>query len=152
MNSSRKSTVKPGRLRSRNFAIEQLPGLSQDHLARLQAIGITSTFHLLQQAWTTIGKEDLARRISIHVQYVHKWVALADLARVPAVGCQYCGLLLHAGVAKVEHLAALPVGQLHRQILKLQVATFQRPDRCPTLGEVERWIQQAKSLLQTEAH
>jgi predicted flap endonuclease-1-like 5' DNA nuclease len=141
------STAQP---RSHNFAIEQLPGLSEDHLDRLRLAGITTTFHLLRQAWTPLGKEDLASRLQLHAQYVQKWVALADLARVPGVGCQYCGLLLHAGVSTVEHLAASSVGQLHRQVLKLQVATLQRPDRCPTLGEVEGWIQQAKTLLRSE--
>ncbi|MEO0969399.1 MAG: DUF4332 domain-containing protein, partial [Cyanobacteria bacterium J06639_18] len=83
----------------------------------------------------------------IHVLEVNKWVALADLARIPSVGLQYCGLLLHAGVVSAAHLATIPPYRLHKQILRLQVATMQRRDLCPAVEEVQQWIQQAKTFM-----
>jgi predicted flap endonuclease-1-like 5' DNA nuclease len=89
----------------------------------------------------------LANQLQIKFQYVNKWVALADLARIPGIGCQYCGLLLHAGIGSVVQLAQTPAHRLHQQILRLQVATMQRRDLCPHVDEVAGWIKQARALV-----
>jgi hypothetical protein len=133
-------------LRSCSWPIEQLPGLSQEDQTRLQNQGIHTTFQLLQQGATPAQKQRLAGQLQIHVQHVNKWVALADLARIPSVGCQYCGLLLHAGVASCVQLAQTPLHRLHPQLLRLQVAMMQRPDLCPPVEAVAIWMQQARSL------
>ncbi|MBD2325708.1 DUF4332 domain-containing protein [Alkalinema sp. FACHB-956] len=137
----------PARLKSANWLLSQLPGLSEQDQAKLRSLNITTTHQLLKTAWTATAREALAAQLNLHLQHVQKWVALADLARVPSVGCQYNGLLLHAGVATVERLAQLQAGQLHRQILKLQVTIMQRPDLCPNAGEISHWIRQAQLLL-----
>lgn len=133
-------------MKSSDWAIEQLPGLSQEQQAQLQAVGIATTQQLLAFANTTLKKRALAGQLQLHLQYINKWVALADLARIPSVGCQYCGLLLHSGIASVVQLAQTPIHRLHRQILRLQVATLQRNDLCPSVDVVQRWIAEAKML------
>jgi Domain of unknown function (DUF4332) len=130
-----------------DWPIEQLPGLSHEDRSHLIECGITTTGELLQTASTQETKQALASRLQIHLQYVNKWVALADLARIPSVGCQYCGLLLHAGIASAKQLAQTPVHRLHAQIMRLHVATMQRRDLCPSVDEVQGWIQQAKAIL-----
>jgi Domain of unknown function (DUF4332) len=137
-------------LKSANWSLEHLPGLSEADRTTLHALGIKSTFHLLRQAWTSSGKEDLSARSGIHIQHIQKWVALCDLARVPSVGCDYCGVLLHSGIATLEQLARTPAGPLHRQIMKLQVALFRNRDRCPNAGQINLWTQQANTLIQHE--
>ncbi|MFP4121101.1 MAG: DUF4332 domain-containing protein [Coleofasciculus sp.] len=132
----------------RDRAIEHLPGLSEQDCAKLQQQGITTTAQLLKVANSRQSKQALANQLQIKAQYVHKWVALADLARVPSIGCEYCGLLLHAGIISVKQLAQTPTHKLHQQILRLQVATMQRRDLCPTVDQVAAWIQQARQLVQ----
>lgn len=132
---------------SRDWDLDQLPGLSAADRARLNQCGIHTTQALLRQGRSLPQRQALATRLQLHIQHVNKWVALADLARIPAVGCQYCGLLLHAGIGSPEQLAQTPISRLHQQILKLQVANLQRRDQCPTLGEIDRWIEQAKQLI-----
>jgi predicted flap endonuclease-1-like 5' DNA nuclease len=129
-----------------DWSIEQLPGLSvQDH-SKLREAGIATTGQLLQKASTERLRQALANQLQIKCQYVNKWVALADLARIPGIGCQYCGLLLHAGICSVTQLAQTPAYKLHQQILRLQVATMQRRDLCPQVDEVALWIKQARNL------
>lgn len=130
-----------------DWSIDQLPGLSPADQAHLIECGIRTTRQLFQQTRTPLQRQTLATQIQTHIQYVNKWAALADLARLPAVGCQYCGLLLHAGVSSVMQLAQTPLPRLHRQVLKFQVATLQRQDLCPSLGEVSEWIAQAKVVV-----
>ncbi|HEY9651952.1 MAG TPA: DUF4332 domain-containing protein [Coleofasciculaceae cyanobacterium] len=130
-----------------DWSIEQLPGLSDEDCLKLQALGITTTGQLLQRANTSQSKQVLANQLQVKSQYVNKWVALADLARIPSIGCQYCGLLLHSGITSVTQLAQTPVHKLHQQILRLQVATLQRRDLCPPVEEVAVWVKQARTLI-----
>lgn len=141
-----KKLLKIPSIKSKNWSIEKLPGLSKQHQILLIENGITTTRKLLEITHTPQQKSTLASQLQIHSQYVNKWVALADLARIPGVGCQYCGLLLHAGIASVKQLAEIPIHRLHQQILKLQVSTMQRRDLCPSVDLVQEWVKEAKLL------
>ncbi|MBD0344383.1 MAG: DUF4332 domain-containing protein [Coleofasciculus sp. Co-bin14] len=129
-----------------DWSIEQLPGLNIQDQCKLQELGITTTSQLLQKAKTPQLRQELASQLRVKSQYVEKWVALADLARLPGIGCQYCGLLLHTGIRSVTQLAQTPAHKLHQQLLRLQVATMQRRDLCPPVEEVAVWIKQAQKL------
>ncbi|NEP58636.1 MAG: DUF4332 domain-containing protein [Symploca sp. SIO2G7] len=136
-----RSTIQPA-----NWSIEQLPGMRTQEQSLLEELGITSTNQLLKVASSPQSKQTLANQLQIKVQNVDKWVALADLARIPSIGCQYCGLLLHAGIGSVVQLAQTSTQRLHQQILRLQVATMQRRDLCPGVEEIAVWIKQAQAL------
>ncbi len=143
---SAKNQVKLSNTPIGDWSIEQLSGLSQEELSQLQNCGIFTTKALFQQGNTLQSKVALANKLQVHLQYVNKWVALADLARIPSVGTQYCGLLLHAGIGSVAQLAETPTHRLHQQIMRLQVATMQRRDLCPAIELVQQWCQQAKTV------
>jgi hypothetical protein len=129
-----------------NWAIEHLPGLNHQDESKLLECGIKTTRQLLQKVSNLTARQELANRLQINIQYVNKWVALADLACIPSVGCRYCGLLLHAGICSVKQLSQMPPHRLHQQVLRLHVATMQRRDLCPSVDEVQQWIQQARQL------
>lgn len=128
------------------WGIEQLPGLDPEDQAKLKECGIQTTLDLLRRTNTPVRKQALATQVQTHIQHVNKWVALADLARVPAVGCQYCGLLLHSGVSSPGQLAQIPIQTLHRSILRFYVTNLQRRDLCPPKEQIVQWIQQAQIL------
>ncbi|MBD2665230.1 hypothetical protein B6N60_02398 [Richelia sinica FACHB-800] len=134
-------------LPSSDWPIAELPGLTEAEKFQLQDCGITTTGLLFRQGKTLETRIALASKLQVHLQYVNKWVALADLARVPTVGTKYCGLLLHAGVGSLAQLAQIPTHRLHKQIMRLQVATMQRRDLCPAIELVQQWSQQARSIL-----
>ncbi|HEY9798867.1 MAG TPA: DUF4332 domain-containing protein [Leptolyngbyaceae cyanobacterium] len=143
---SAKNTPSKSSISGRDWPIDQLPGLSQEEQSQLENCGIKTTASLVKQGKTLESRLALASKLQVHIQYVNKWIALADLARIPSVGTQYCGLLLHAGVGSVVQLAEIPTHRLHKQILRLQVATMQRRDLCPAIELVQQWNQQAKFL------
>lgn len=138
---SHQSTIQPA-----NWLLKQLPGVRSEEQSLLEELGITSTNQLLKVASSPQSKQALANQLHIKAQYVEKWVALADLARIPSIGCQYCGLLLHTGICSVAQLAQTPAHRLHQQILRLQVATMQRRDLCPGIEEIAGWVKQAREL------
>ena len=127
-------------------SIDLLPGLNQSEQKLLKAHGIIGTQQLLTRVNTTQAQEDLAVQLKINLRYIRKWTALADLARIPSIGCQYCGLLLHSGIVSVSQLAQTPVHRLHRQVLRLQVATLHRKDLSPSVNDVKQWIEEARLL------
>ena len=130
--------------RSQNFSIEQLPGISQENCQTLIKAGIKTTHQLLRCAHDLRQQQQLANQLHIHTQYIQKWAALANLSQVPSVGCQYCGLLLHAGIATPQQLAIASLPKLHRQVMKLHIATMQTKQYCPSLELVSTWIQNAQ--------
>ena len=134
-------------LQVRDWPIAHLPGLSKENQSQLEECSITTTGQLIRMTKTPAAKVLLAHQLQINTQSVNKRVAMADLAQVPSVGCQYCGLLLHAGVASAAQLAQMPVERLHQQILRLHVATMQRNDLTPSVDRVQKWIQQAKLVI-----
>ncbi|MEB3212824.1 MAG: DUF4332 domain-containing protein [Leptolyngbyaceae bacterium] len=131
---------------SKSWPIADLPGLSREYQTGLEKLGILTTEHLLQQAKTPAQKEAIAIQLRTSVNHVTKWVALADLARIPSVGCVHCGLLLHAGIASPQQLVQTPLPRLHHQLLKLHVAMMQSKDQCPSLDEVVHWQAQARQI------
>jgi hypothetical protein len=134
------------RIVSCDWSIKELPSLNEEEKLQLQNCGISTTGQLIVKGKTPQSRIELANQLQINLKYVNKWLALADLARVPSVGTQYCGLLLHAGVGSVMQLAETPTHRLHRQVLRLQVATMQRRDLCPAVEIVQQWTQQAKMV------
>lgn len=131
-----------------NWSIADLPGLDPDLAAHLTQRGIRSTQDLLNYCSTDRAILSLAQDLHLAKHHIRKWVALADLARVPGVGCTYAGTLLHAGIASVEQLAVMPIHRLHPQLVRLFVATTQRRDLCPDRAIVTDWITAARSLIQ----
>ncbi len=132
---------------SQNWAIAQLPGIAEEDCTKLRDRQIVTTWQLLQRTKTVAEKRSLAAELHIPERLVSKWVALADLARVPGVDCQYCGMLLHAGIISVAQLTQIPARKLHQQLLRLVVATLQSPDLCPGVEEVSQWIERSRRLV-----
>jgi predicted RecB family nuclease len=131
-----------------DWLICDLPGINSTEQNLLQELGITTTGQLLAIAPDAVTKQQLAIKLCLKIQYVNKLVALADLARLAGVGCQYNGLLLHTGIISVKQLAQMPAHKIHQQLLKLHVATLQRRDLCPDLAQVQNWIKQAQILIE----
>ncbi len=135
-------------MKLRNWAIGQLPGISDEHCSQLIALNIPTTLDLLKATRSQSARLTLAQQLNSHIKYINKWTALAKLACIPSVGCQYCGLLLHAGISSPKQLALTPVAQLHDQLKRLQVKLMQRADLSPSTTQVSQWIIEAKQLYQ----
>ncbi|MEL7352197.1 MAG: DUF4332 domain-containing protein [Cyanobacteria bacterium P01_A01_bin.116] len=138
-------------VKSVNHPIAMLPGLMAPQIKQLQACGIATTFDLLRQGNSLAQRQQLSSRLNTNVKYINKWAALANLARIPGVGCDYCGLLLHAGVSTPEQLSVMSVQRLHPQLMRLQVQLFNRADLAPNTAQVASWIQQAQQMVREKA-
>jgi hypothetical protein len=133
-------------MQSLYWSIDRLPGLSQQELERLRTLGIHNTQELLSETNNPALKQQLASNLQLHLKHIQKWSILADLARIPSINCQYCGLLLHTGVISSAQLSQIPVHRLHQQVLRFYVSNLQRRDLCPSINLVGKWIEEARSM------
>ena len=128
------------------WSIDLIPGLKLPEQKLLKAQEIEDTRELLERTKTPKAKTDLAGKLRLNQKHISKWIALADLGRIPSVNNQYCGLILHTGVISVSQLAQTPFHRLHRQVSRLQIATSRRQDLIPPVELVKQWVEQAKML------
>lgn len=128
------------------WPLEKLPGLSGEHQLQLQGAGLRTTADLLKRGRSPQGSQTLATTLGLPLRYVRKWVALSELACLPSVGCEYCGLLLHSGIISTTQLAAIAPGRLHSQITRLHTSYLQRTDLCPSPSQVVKWVQEAQQI------
>ncbi len=135
-----------GLTQSANHPIASLPGLSSSQVEQLNACGIFTTFDLLRQSGSSSQRQQLSRQLNTNIKYINKWTALANLARIPGVGAQHCGLLLHAGVSTPQQLAGMTVQRLHPLLRRLQVQLIRRADLAPDTAQIAAWIQQARTI------
>lgn len=129
-----------------SLPIQDLPGLSPAHAEALSALGLTTVSQLYRYGQSPAQRQQLAQTLAVPQRYVAKWMVLADLARIPSVGCNFSGLLLHAGVLSMGQLAESSPQILHKRVRQLHVKTMQRSDLCPSPDQVNGWIHQAKQL------
>ena len=120
--------------------------MSAAQAQQLSNSGIATTFDLLRQGNSLQQRQTLSTRLSTHIKHINKWTALANLARIPGVGCDYCGLLLNAGVSTPQQLATMTVQRLHPQLQKLQIQLLNRADMAPNMAQVAGWIQSAQRM------
>jgi hypothetical protein len=119
-------------MKCNSYPLQDLPGLDAINENQLAALGISTTEQLYRQGRLPEQRQSLARTLNVPLRYVVKWVVLAELSRVPSVGCQFCGVLLHSGISSVEQLAASSPQLLYRQVRRLNVTAMNRSDLCPT--------------------
>ncbi|MCC0177045.1 DUF4332 domain-containing protein [Waterburya agarophytonicola K14] len=136
-------------MKSQYWSIDRLPGIMRSQVELLEENNITDTKIFLSFSTNSESKLALASKLQLNQKYINKWIALADLSRIPSVGDKYCGLLLHAGIISVAQLAQTPFHRLHGQIVRLQVATLQTKDLSPPVERIKKWVEEAKLLSNT---
>ncbi|MFQ3585351.1 MAG: DUF4332 domain-containing protein [Cyanobacteriota bacterium] len=131
-----------------DWPLSRIPGISAADQSALKKVGIESTQHLLDCGSTAAQRQALSTQLKIPLRFIHKWVALADLAQIPSVGPEGCGLLLHAGIVSVEQLAQGSPQALHRNLCRLQVRSLGQRGSQLSFAQVTEWIRQAQQRTQ----
>jgi predicted flap endonuclease-1-like 5' DNA nuclease len=133
-----------------DWPLSRIPGISAADQSSLKKLGIESTQHLLDRCSTAAQKQVLSAHLKIPLRFIHKWVALADLAQIPSVGPEACGLLLHAGIVSVQQLAQGSPQALHRNLCRLQVRSIGQRGSQLSFAQVAEWIRQAQQRTQVD--
>ena len=114
-------------------------------------VGITNTGHLLAQCASAKGRKTVAQATGLDEAQLLKWANMADLMRISGVGEEYSELLEAAGVDTVKELRQRRADNLTARMEEVNAAKKLVRQR-PSVKQVTRWIEQAKSLAPTISH
>ncbi len=134
-------------------SIETIEGIGVKNGKALRKAGIRSTAALLREAGSKKGRKACSAATGCTETQLLEWVNRADLMRVRGVGEEYSDLLEQSGVDTVKELRKRKPANLHAKMLEVNSAK-RRPlvRRPPSLGEVERWVEHAKTLDPAVSH
>ena len=128
-----------------NCKIEDIEGIGSVLGAKFRDAGITSTDKLLAGTKTKKQRKELAETTGISEKLVLKFANMADLFRINGVAEEYSELLEAAGVDTVVELATRKAENLTAKMEEVN-AKKKLVRRTPSLKEVEKWIDEAKTL------
>lgn len=128
-----------------SYKIEEIEGIGPVYAEKLRAAGISTTEELLEKGATRKGREDIAEATEISERLILKWTNHADLFRIKGVAGQFAELLEAAGVDTVKEFRHRVAANLYPRLVEVNE---QRNlcNRVPSVAELEKMIEQAKTL------
>ena len=128
-----------------NYKIEEIEGIGEVLGAKFREAGINSVDKLLEGTKTKKQRKELAETTGISEKLVLKFANMADLFRINGIGQEFSELLEAAGVDTVVELATRKAENLTAKMEEVN-AEKNLTRRTPSLKEVVKWIEEAKSL------
>lgn len=128
-----------------NYKIEEIEGIGPVLGKQLRDAGINNTDKLLENSKTPKQRKQLAEASGIAEKLILKFANMADLFRINGVGQEYSELLEKSGVDTVAELAQRKADNLTKKMETVN-AEKNLTRRTPSLKEVEKWVEEAKTL------
>lgn len=128
-----------------NYKIEDVEGIGPVMGDKLRAVGINNTDALLEAVKTPKARKELAEKTGIADKLILNFANMVDLFRIPGVGPQYAELLEKSGVDTVKELAHRVPANLLKKMEEVH-AIKQTCKKLPTLSDVEKWVESAKTM------
>lgn len=128
-----------------SYKIDEIEGIGPSYSAKLREAGIKTTDDLLDNCGSAKGRKDTAEKTGLSAGQLLKWSNMADLMRISGVGEEYSELLEAAGVDTVKELKHRKPENLAAKMAEVNEAK-KLTRRVPSQSEVEKWVEQAKSL------
>ncbi|NDV57442.1 DUF4332 domain-containing protein [Bacteroides sp. 519] len=128
-----------------NYKIEEIEGIGPVMGEKFRAEGINTTDKLLENVKTKTQRKNLAEKTDISEKLILRFANMVDLFRITGVGQEFSELLEAAGVDTVPELAQRRPDNL---CAKMEEVNEQKKltRRTPSLKEVEKWVEEAKTL------
>lgn len=132
-------------------SIEAIEGIGPANGKKLRAAGIKTCERLLVLCCDKKGRKAVAAETGIGEAVLLAWANRADLMRIKGVGSEYSDLLEAAGVDTVKELRRRNAANLTAAMVECNDAHVKKTKksivrRTPSLSEVTRWIEHAKTL------
>lgn len=127
------------------YKIDQIEGIGEAYAAKLQAAGIKTTDDLLEKCASKKGRTEVAEQTGISEKLILKWTNHSDLFRIKGIAGQFAELLEAAGVDTVKEFRHRVAANLQPKLLEVNEEKH-LCGRVPAVGELEKMIEEAKTL------
>ncbi len=127
------------------YKITEIEGIGPARAEKLTAAGINTTDELLDACCDPSGRKGMAEKTGFSEKELLKWANMADLMRISGVGEEYSELLEAAGVDTVKELKMRVPANLAKKMEEVN-AEKKLVRVVPAESQVEKWVEQAKSL------
>lgn len=127
------------------YKIVDIEGVGEAYAEKLIAAGVKTPEALLEKCATPAGRKALSAETGISENLILKWTNHADLFRLHGVGPQFAELLEASGVDTVKELAHRVPANLQAKLEQVN-AEKNLVNRVPALKEVEKMVEEAKTL------
>lgn len=128
-----------------SYKIIEIEGIGDAYAAKLEEAGIKTTEDLLKECASTSGRKKVAEETGISPKLILKWTNHADLFRIKGVAGQFAELLEASGVDTVKEFRHRVAANLHPKMMEVNEEK-NLCNRVPSVGELEKMIEQAKEL------
>ena len=128
-----------------SYKIDEIEGIGPTYAKTLEGAGITTTEALLERCGAAKGRAVVSEATGLSTKQLLKWANMADLMRISGVGEEYSELLEAAGVDTVKELKHRKAENLAAKMEEVNEAK-KLVRRTPNAGQVEKWVEQAKTL------
>ncbi len=136
----------PSLAHASNYALEEIPQMIPSPDAqKLKALGITTTFQLLERGAEPKQRKVLARDTRLSEKLLSEWIQMADIMRIKGVGPDVGRLLAAAGVHTVAQLKTQDPARLEDEIMKVN-SSRHLSENPPSVEHLQAWIAQAQTL------
>ena len=128
-----------------SYKIEEIEGIGPAFAEKLAAASIDTTDDLLERCSAPKGRRAVAGETDLNEKQLLKWTNMADLMRISGIGGEYAELLEVAGVDTVKELRNRNAANLAAKMKEVnEEKALTRA--IPGAGQVEKWVEQAKTL------
>jgi len=124
--------------------IQEMVGIEDEHLQKLNSIGINTTNELLLSGARRSDRKRLAALVGVSSKLVLEWVNRADLMRINGVNGYHANMLENLGIDTVVEMARRNPDSLFRKIAASEIDQWVRSK--PSYTEVVNWIMLAKHM------
>lgn len=131
--------------------LEKIEGVGESFAQKLHEAGITTTDSLLEKGASKDGRKEIAVKSGISEKNILKWVNQVDLARIKGISEEYGELLEVSGVDSVPELAQRRPENLMESLTRVNDSK-KLVRKLPSLNQVGKWVEQAKTLPKIVTH
>ena len=125
--------------------VTDIEGIGPVYAQKLKTAGVSTTEALLKKGTTPKGRQAIADKSGIGIKRILRWVNHADLFRLDGVAGEYAELLEAAGVDTVPEVAQRNAENLCQKLAEVNEAK-KLVRVAPVQSQVEKWVEQAKTL------
>ena len=126
--------------------LDNLTGIGDKQIARLEKAGIKNTDQLLKMGSTPDGRNELAAATKIGVRRIADWVHRSDLMRIKGINDDNARLLVRAGVSGVVDLSTRNPAELAGEV-EIAAAVERMTKKMPRAATLATWIESARLML-----